>query len=343
MIVRVLAPLTLALVCAARPCAASCEEIAWDLRDVLRDLVRARVAQPGPLTAAQVEAALRERALPFTKPVFRFARGSSLERVAVGARPEDLAPCEVSEVVREVPTPEGSVNAAASLRVESAVVAFDAEVEEASWRVVARVREDVAFEDFELVVAARVGPARRHPLRREGPVLRGVVPRGALEGPVTMQIVARTPLGPEVVAELRVGGASAANGEAPARAEPSLEALLAALNAARASLASAPLRASAPLQRVAEQTLTAALARGVLVHRTPEGLVGERLKVARIAHARAGELLARIGSGESAVERFLASPAHRLVLGDARLRSVGIAEAQGPDGLRWIVVVLATP
>jgi uncharacterized protein YkwD len=335
--------LALAIVLLVRPCEASCEEISWDLRDVLRELVVARVGQAGPLAASQVDARLRGRGLPFTKPIFRFARGTNLARVAVGEQPHDLAPCEVSEVFHDVPSPEGPVSVAAALRVESAVLAFDAEEEPASWRVVARVREEVPLEAFEIVVGAQRGAARSHALRREGSTLRATVPRGALEGPVTMQIVAQTPLGPEVIAELRTTTPTLAPEIVAPAPGARAESLIDALNAARANLGVPKLQEDAALQRFAERTLAAAVERGLLAHRTPEGLVAERLKAAHVSTRRAGELLARLAAGEPPAERFLASPAHRVIMGDPKLRSVGVAEGKGPDGLRWVVVVLTSP
>jgi hypothetical protein len=278
MIVRALAAIVLAVVLVARPCAASCDEISWDLRDTLRELVLSRMGQANALAAEQVDATLRRRGLPFTQPAFRFARGESLERVAIGPQPHDVAPCEVREVFRELMAPEGPVTVAAALRVESVVVALDAEEEPAAWRVVARVREEVPLEDFAVVVAARTGAARSQRLRREGATLRAVVPRGALAGPVTMQVVARPPLGPEVVAELRTQAAEEGEREAPAvvaAARPS--STVDALNAVRAHLNVPKLASSISLDRLAERTLAEAIARGLLVHRSPEGLVAERL------------------------------------------------------------------
>lgn len=338
MIARTLAPLLVAWGLVARPCAASCEQIAWDLRDVLRELVETRLAATEALSARQVERSLRARGLPFTSPVFRFARGAERARVAIGPQRGEIAPCEVSETIPV----EGAPPVVAALRVESAVESFAVEEEEARWRVVARVREEVPLAAFEIVVGARTGPARRHAVQREGAVLRASVPRGALEGPVTFQLVAQTPLGPEVVGEVETGG-DANPGNAIERAVRSPVTLEAALDAARVALGVPELQRSPALARVAESTLAAALARGVLAHQSEVGLVGDRLKAARIPHRRAGELLARVAPHEDAVERFLASPAHRLILGDGKLRALGVAQAKGPDGLQWIVVVLAAP
>lgn len=343
MIVRVIAAFALAYTLVARPSAASCDDLHWDLRDTLRELALARVAQASPLAAEQVDAALRRRGLPFTKPVFRFARGESLERVTVGPQAHNLAACEVGEVFRDVTTPEGPVTVAAALRVESAVLAFDVEEESAAWRVVARVREEVPLENLEIVVAARTGAARSHRLRREGATLRAVVPRGALEGPVTMQIVARTALGPEVVAELRTPAGDGLTEPPAAVAAAPATSTIDALNVVRGRLAVPRLVPKPALQRLAERSLAEAMARGLLAHQSPEGLVAERLKAARIPHRRAGELLARVGSSEAVAERFFASPAHRVILGDTMLRSVGVAEGKGPDGLLWVVVVMTSP
>lgn len=342
MIARTLASLLVAWGLVARPCAASCEQVAWDLRDVLRDLVETRLAASEALSARQVEGALRARGLPFTSPVFRFARGADRARVAIGRQQGEIAPCEVSETFAF----EGAAPVVAALRVESAVESFAVEAEEARWRVVARVGEDLPLAAFEIVVGARTGPARSHAVQREGAVLRASVPRGALEGPVTFQLVAQTPLGPEVVGE--VEACDAAGNDAPPRRAPERTVLPpapleAALDAARVALGVPELTRSPALARVAESTLAAALARGVLAHQSEVGLVGDRLKAARIPHRRAGELLARVAPREDAVERFLASPAHRLILGDGKLRALGVAQAKGPDGLQWVVVVLATP
>jgi uncharacterized protein YkwD len=160
-------------------------------------------------------------------------------------------------------------------------------------------------------------------------------------GDAVAQIVAMTARGPEVVAERWIGDAEAiarARAEADARAPRDL---VRGLAEERAALGLPPLAPNASLDRLAARTLATALARGALTHRTPEGLVDDRLQAARIAHRGAGELLARIPAGADAASRFAASPAHRGILGDPSLTHVGAATRRGPDGLDWIVVVLA--
>ncbi len=343
MSVRTLAAALVSVLVHVRPCFASCEEISWELRDVLRELVAVRLGQRDALEASQIDEALRRRGLPFTKPIFRFARGEAHELAEIGPQRHDLAPCEVTEIFREVPSPAGPVSVAAGLRVDSVVVAFDVEEAPAEWRVVVRVPEGVRLQSPELVVAGRGGVARSQALHRDRVVLRAIVPRGDLEAPVTMQIVAETPVGPEVVAEVR-GTGKANTTEVEPRPSPSPgESLVDALNRARAHLARPHLTRRPDLQRVAERTLAEAIDGGVLAHRTAAGLLGERLKAARIAYRTSGELLARVSTRDLVVEKFFASPAHRKILGDARLRSVGVAAEKGPDGLDWVVVVMTSP
>jgi uncharacterized protein YkwD len=353
---------------------AACEEVRWDLDDTLRELVELRVARGRPIAPTDVQLALRRRGLTVVDPVFRFEprapapvaapvpasapvpapapvddpdAEAARERASVDRAPRGESPlaCEVARAVRE---------GRASLRVAAPIVALDIDIDVVAatgaragaregarsvWRVRASFVEPVDAA-ASLVVAGLVGAARTHPLlvqRGRGEVS---VP-SAPERDAVAQIVAMTARGPEVVAERWIGDAEAiarARAEADARTPRDL---VRGLAEERAALGLPPLAPNASLDRLAARTLATALARGALTHRTPEGLVDDRLQAARIAHRGAGELLARIPAGADAASRFAASPAHRGILGDPSLTHVGAATRRGPDGLDWIVVVLA--
>ncbi len=309
---------------------------------MLRDLLELRVAQGRALEPLQVEAALRRRELPFVAPVFRFAPKASAALAESVSNDALLRPCVVVE---------GGADAepGASLRVEAAVESFVATPVAQDWRFVAHAPERAFAAHAELVVASLEGPALRRALGFAGTVATVRVPRSALPMPAVAQIVATTPRGPEVLAETWLGDAAAiADGrraaleDAPVFGGDAVSGLRAALNTQRERLGLAPLRPSLDLDRVAKESLDAALASGALVHRTAAGLVADRVRAAGLHRRGTGELLARVAHGHEAAVKFFASPAHRQVLGDRALQEMGVAATRGPDGLAWIVVVLAS-
>jgi len=342
---------------------AACVELRWELDDTLRDLVELRVARGRAIAPADVQLALRRRGLTVVDPVFRFEpRAEALAPRGEGRGEEqgdERNAVPVHDRVATVPTARAESSSAcaavrsssegrASLRVEATVAAFDVDgvsgevargAVRGGWRVRAAFADPVDAA-ASVIVAGLVGVARTFPLEvREG---RGelYVP-SAPAGDAVVQLVRMTARGPEVVAERWIGDAAAiatARTEADARAPRELARGLAE---ERAALGLGRLMPSAALDRVARRTLANAVARGALTHRTPEGLVEDRLRDARIACRGAGELLARIPAGADAASRFAASPAHRVILGDPALTHIGAAVQRGPDGLDWIVVVLA--
>lgn len=334
---------------------AACDAIRWDLDDTLRELVEVRLARGRALAPADVQLALRRRGLVVVDPVFRFdpraATSGDVRDVRdvrdaeardTGARDGDVTGAGPFACARTRGFPEGR----ATLRVDAPVATFDADPvrrSERGEREGLRVR--VTFADDRdataaVVVGGLTGAARTSPIAiRDGrgeTVLAGAPAAGAV-----LQLVAMTDRGPEVVAERWLGDPEAIAGARLAADARAPRDLARGLAEERAALGAPPLVRSEALARLAERTLAAALARGLLVHRTEEGLVEGRLQHARIASRGAGELLARVPVGADAASRFAASPAHRSVLGDPALAHVGAAVQRGPDGLDWVVVVLA--
>ncbi len=335
-----------------------CEGVVWELHDTLRELIETRLGRGGMLGAVEVEAALRRRDLPFVAPVFRFARQGGAEPFSAPVPPTALRPCD-ARFPREARghAVEGA-SPSAFLQVDAPVLSLEVEPVESGpqVRVRARLAEGVSASRAAIVVGGLEGAARSYAVDFVGPLADVRLPAAELPATAIVQLVVDTAFGPEVVGErwlgdheavsrLRSGGAAArgvagAAPSAPSGAE-SARAFEERLTAARRALGAEPLKEHPGLARVAERTLAASLARGVLVHRSGAGLVDKRLQDAHIRNRGSGELLARLAPGEDAAARFFASPAHRLVVGNAAFRAVGIARRPGPDGLIWVVVVLA--
>jgi uncharacterized protein YkwD len=315
----------------------ACEALRWDLDDALRELVELRVARGRALAPADVQLALRRRNLAVVDPLFRFepAVASPASTPAPRGGASSSFACVKARTFRE---------GRATLRVESPVEALDADPVPEGLRV--RVTfVDPAERAASVVMAGLAGPACTIPITVRGGRGEVIVPApvdaNAAAAAAVLQVVATTETGPEVVAERWLGDAAAIAASRIAADARAPRALTEGLAEERAALDVPPLAPSRALDRLAEETLAKGAARGVLAHRTEAGLVGDRMQVARIAHHGAGELLARIPAGADAASRFSASPAHRAVLGDASFTHVGTAARRGPDGLDWVVVVLA--
>ncbi len=319
----------------------ACEPVAWELRDVLRELVEERARQDHALEPVDVDVAMRRRSLPFVNAMLRHA-------------PKGLPPSEGvrAEGVCEVFDAPDVAARTASLRVQALVESLTVEPRDGGWTVAAYAPEQAFAKGAELVVAASEGRARRYAFAFADGRAAIHLPRGAVVAPSVVQVVATTGTGPEVVAEAWVGNVediardrrserveSRADGDVAA---DSVTGVVVSLNGQRERLGAKPLRSSEALRRVAEQSLANSLGAAALVHRHGAGLINDRLAAAGVHRRRAGELLARLGRVGDAASRFHASPAHRAVLGDPVFREVGVATAPGPDGLAWIVVVLAT-
>ena len=246
----------LALACLATPYPTrACEGLRWELRDVLRELLEARLAQGHALAPLQVEAALRRRELPFVAPVFRFAPKASPSLVEGVSNDTLLRPCGALEGGAEAePT--------ASLLVEAAVESFVATPLAHEWRFVAHAPERAFAARADLLVASSEGATLHRTLRFEGFTARALVPRSALALPAVAQLVATTPRGPEVLAETWLGDAAtiaeerrAALSSAPLFAHDTESGLRASLNTQRQRLGLAPLRACAALDHVAKSSM----------------------------------------------------------------------------------------
>ena len=334
----------------------ACDQISWELGDVLRELLEQRVGASGVLAPGDLEVALRRRQLPFVNPVFRYAPGGG------ELAPESPGDGERPSTCRVHADPNDR-HGSAAFRVEAPVRVFSVEPSRGRWRV-AITAPSRAFESpAELVFGGVTGLAQRYAVSFVGDRAELVIPRPrdssgspkSLESLVFQLVAVTEKSGPEVVAELWPGHVdfiaaarqSQAHREAVAYAERAPETssdgfLVSSLNARRKNLARPPLVLSAALGQVARQTLDDALLAGRLAHRTTAGLVGDRLRAAGFRRRLSGELLARVAKGALAASKFYGSPAHRAVLSDASFDDVGVASAPGPDGLDWVVVLLAT-
>jgi uncharacterized protein YkwD len=316
----------------------ACEPVAWELRDVLRELVEERSRQDHALEPVDVDVAMRRRSLPFVSAMLRHAPKGFPPTEGLAAAPRPFGVCEVFDA------PEVAARTA-SLQVQALVESLTVELRDGGWTVAAYAPEQAFAKGAELVVAASEGRARRYAFEFAEGRAAIHLPRGAVVAPSVVQVVATTGTGPEVVAETWVGNVEdIARGRRSERVDSraSVTDVVASLNVQRERLGVKPLRTSEALTRVAEQSIADSLGAAALVHRHGAGLINDRLAAAGVPRRRAGELLARLGRVGDAASRFHASPAHRAVLGDAVFRQVGVATAPGRDGLAWIVVVLAT-
>jgi hypothetical protein len=154
----------------------------------------------------------------------------------------------------------------------------------------------------------------------------------SIASPAALQLVATGPDGPRPVAELRLGGASAAE-ELPADA--SLLSLL------RGRAGAGPLRPNRVLARVAEEHAEAVCASAHVAHELGDGGdARERLRRAHLEARHVGEVIARATDEAGAWRALGRSPSHRAAIGDRRFTDVGVARAEA-EGHTCLVVVLA--
>ena len=312
---------------------------------MLRELVEERARQDHALEPVDVDVAMRRRSLPFVNAKLRHAPKGLPPSEGVRAEALPIGVCEVFDA------PDVAARTA-SLRVQALVESLTVELRDGGWTVAAYAPEQAFAKGAELVVAASEGRARRYAFEFVEGRAAIHLPRGAVVAPSVVQVVATTGTGPEVVAEAWVGNVEdiardRRSAQLGSRADDevapdSVNGVVASLNVQRERLGVKSLRTSKALTRVAEQFLADSLGTAALVHRHGAGLINDRLAAAGVHRRRAGELLARLGRVGDAASRFHASPAHRAVLGDSVFHQVGVATAPGPDGLAWIVVVLAT-
>jgi uncharacterized protein YkwD len=165
-----------------------------------------------------------------------------------------------------------------------------------------------------------------------------------------VQVVADVKQGPRPVLEALVHAgtrppvlfdSSPAPGESAARADDEPEvALLAMLNAARASEGASSLERHADLDRAARVHAEAMRDAKSLGHDVGKGTVRQRLEALGLDPPAFGENVARAGSVARAHRAIWASPSHRGNLLEEGYDSVGVAAVPGPEGV-WVTEVFA--
>ena len=124
-----------------------------------------------------------------------------------------------------------------------------------------------------------------------------------------------------------------------------VDAMLAAINAARLGAACAPLTPDARLQAAADAHALDLATRGVIDHQSADGATLQgRLDRAGYPFARRSEVVGR-GSGAGVLAAWLAEPAagpHRGALLDCAYAEVGISQRVAADGRTYWVAILAT-
>lgn len=102
------------------------------------------------------------------------------------------------------------------------------------------------------------------------------------------------------------------------------------------------------LTSIARQRANDMLARGYFSHTSPSGETAFTLLAAAGRRGvLAGENIARNNypstqSAGVALDGFLSSPSHRQNLMETRFRFVGIGAVQGPDGMKYFVVIFTS-
>lgn len=154
---------------------------------------------------------------------------------------------------------------------------------------------------------------------------------------------------PDAITPAARAAGSCTAAAAPARtdAEPvRSDAVLCAVNAVRAEHGLRPLKADARLRSAAGSHASDMARRRYFAHDTPEGIdLVQRARLAgwipRKRSWRLGEVLAvgcyTASTAEAAVQGWLASPGHREVILDPRMRRVGIGLVDVGDCSVWVL------
>jgi len=170
-------------------------------------------------------------------------------------------------------------------------------------------------------------------------------------GPWLVQVLATVEGGPRPVAEARVlvgaepttlASASPAPGEsAQSNLEPR-EALVAMVNAARASEGLRELRRDERLDRIAGAHAEVMRSERRLAHVASDGAVTDRVLGAGIRARAVGENVAHAADARHAHRSLWQSPSHRGNLLEPTFDSLGIGVASDADGTLWVCEVFAS-
>ena len=111
-------------------------------------------------------------------------------------------------------------------------------------------------------------------------------------------------------------------------------------NAARAAAGCGPLLLVDPLVATAADHSSEMARTGLMTHTGADGSTPRiRLQAHGVSALRTAENVARGFDAATVVDAWLASPGHRANILDCRLGQVGIAAAQGAEGLYWTQVL----
>jgi len=156
--------------------------------------------------------------------------------------------------------------------------------------------------------------------------------------PLRVQLVAKGPAGPRPIAERVLGAPPALASDLPVDLAPEQQ-----LTVVRSEAGARSLRTHALLTEVAAAHAAKVCAEGRIAHELAPGEDPEqRLRARGIGARRVGETIARERSAGGALQRMLASPAHRLTLLEPSFTDVGLGEARDDRGRVCLVVLLAS-
>jgi hypothetical protein len=156
--------------------------------------------------------------------------------------------------------------------------------------------------------------------------------------PLRVQLIAKGPAGPRPIAERVLGAPAALANDLPVDLDAEHQ-----LTVVRGEAGARGLREHKLLTEVATAHAQKVCAEGRIAHELAPGEDPEqRLRARGVSARRVGETIARERSAGGALQRMLASPAHRLTLLERSFTDVGLGKARDDRGRVCLVVLLAS-